>query len=135
MFGFFADPALTTPITLLPIVSLFDGTAGASAAAVLYFGNPVAGYELSAETDDEILIAVVDVAAGTGLPATVVKLAMSEAGLATATPGAALAIGAALASGAGEQVAIWFAVDTGAAAVGDYTDLALTTNMLLEVAV
>lgn len=134
MFGFYADPAMTTPVTTLPIVSLFDGTAGAAAATVVYFGNPTAGYELAAETDEQIEVAVVDASSGAGLPATAVKLALTEAGLATATAGAALEIGAVLSSGAGNQVSIWIAIATGAAAVGDYTDLSLGTNTLLETA-
>lgn len=134
MFGFFADPAMTTPITTLSLVSLFDGTASTPVAEVVYFGNPTAGSSISPESGAAILVSVTDAASGSGLPASAVKLASSEAGLASATGGAALSLGASLTSGAGNQVAVWIEIDAGAAAVGDYTDLGLTTNSLVEVA-
>lgn len=134
MFRFYADPALTTPVSNLPVVSLFDGSAGEPVATVVYFGNPTAGRVLSAEVDDEIEVAVVDAAAGAGLPATAVRLALTEAGLSSATPGAMLALGASLSSGASANVAVWLSIDTGTAVIGDYTDLSLVTNSLIETA-
>lgn len=132
MFGFYSDPAMTTPLTLLSLLSLFDGSSGEAVTGVVYFGNPASGKLLLPAEDAAIEISVTDSASGTGLPASAVKLALTEAGLASATPGAALSLGASRTSGAGNQVEVWVAVDTGAAPVGDYLDLGLVTNSIVE---
>lgn len=131
MFSFFADPALTTPLTTLAMTTMLDGDAVLPSPAVVYFGSPDADRTLTNYGGGEITVSAVDASPASGLPASAVLLAMSEAGLASATGGEALEIGASLASGAENCVAIWVAVDA-TAAIGTYTDLSIQHSPVVE---
>lgn len=132
MFRFYSDPALTTPISTLSATTLIDGGSSAPISAVVYFGKPGVGRQVTPAIGTQITVSPVDANAGSGLPATAVKLALSEAALQSATPGAALALGANVASGAENSVAIWVSISAGAATAGTYTDLSLVTNSMVE---
>lgn len=131
MFGFFADPALTTPLTSLAMTTVLDGASVLPAPAVVYFGSTEAGRSLTNYGGGEITVSAVDAAPASGLPTSAVLLSLSEAGLATATAGEPLEIGELLTSGPENCVAVWVAVDA-SAAVGTYTDLALVTSQVVE---
>lgn len=131
MFGFYADPALTTPLTSLSLTTMIDGATVIPSPAVAYFGSTDAGRALENYGGGQITVSAVDASAGAGLPANAVLLALTEAGLATATGGEALEIGASLTSGAANCVAVWVAVDA-SAGIGTYTDLSLTTSQVVE---
>ena len=135
MFGFFSDPALTEPLpmpaTTLPMTTMLDGTTVLPTPAVVYFGSTEVGRTLTNYGGGEITVAAVDAAPASGLPASAVLLALSEAGLATATGGDSLEIGELLTSGAENSVAVWVAVDA-SADVGNYTDLSLVTSQVVE---
>lgn len=132
MFRFYSDPALTTPISTLSATTLIDGGSSAPISAVVYFGKPGAGRQVTPASGTQITVSPADANAGSGLSATAVKLALSEAALQGATPGAALALGASIASGAANSVAIWVSISAGAATAGTYTDLSLITNSMVE---
>lgn len=66
---------------------------------------------------------------------TEVRLALDSAGLAGAVPGAALAIGPEILSGAAGAVEVWARIDDATDVVGTETELRLTTNLLIETAV
>lgn len=127
MFRFFADQALTTPVNRLSVVTLLSAGDPEPVAAVVYFGSQDATTELSAASAGDISISV---AVGGDLPASAVRLALSQAGLATALGGAALNIGSTVAGGAGGALAVWIAVDTDGA-VGRYS-ISLRTSEVIE---
>ena len=102
---------------------------------VLYFASPAAGKTLQAASNpgvDAIEITVEDAAVASGVEAAAIRLALSAAGLAAATPGAALSLPATLTSGAANAVAIYVRTEQGALALGTYTDLTLRTSALVE---
>lgn len=127
MFRFFSDQALTTPLNRLAVVTLLSAGDPEPVAAVIYFGSQDATAELSSSSAGDITISV---AVGGDLSASAVRLALSEAGLATATGGAALNIGSAVAGGAGGALAVWIAVDADGA-VGRYS-ISLRTSEVIE---
>lgn len=130
-WSFFADSGLTVPATGGATVT--DG--GVSVDRRLYFGSPAAAKQLRAASDpgtDAIVITPTDAAAGGGAPAAALQLALSAAGLAAAVPGAALPVGTVLNSGPGNAVEFYVRTAPGALAVGNYTDLSLETNDVVE---
>lgn len=131
---FFVDPGLAVPLAELSAAVV----AGGHTDARVHFGSLAPTRRLQAASDpgvDQITVSVEDAATGTGMPATSVKLALTQAGLDAAVGGAALAIGAARLSGVDGALAIWVRVDAGATALGEYTDLRLVTNNVIEAAV
>lgn len=129
-WNFFADAGMTTQLASLAL-SLPD--TGGSAETVVYFGSPASGKTLqaaSAPGTDPITITPADAAGGSGLAASALRLALSYAGLASATPGAGVTVGSTLAGGA--PVAVYVRLTLGATAVGSYSDLSLTTNAAVE---
>lgn len=127
---FFADAGMTTQLASLE-QQLPD--TGGSAETVVYFGSTASGKTLQAASNpgtDPITITPADAAGGSGLAASALRLALSYAGLASATPGAGVAVGSTLASGA--PVAVYVRLTLGATAVGSYSDLSLTTNAAVE---
>ena len=130
-WNFYADAGLTTLAT--------GGATIASGAGptdrIIYFGSPESGKTLeaaSAPGTDPIQISIADAASGSGAPSTAIALALSSAGLASATPGAALTVGTTLNSGTGGAIPIYVRTLQGALTVGTYTDLSLETNALVE---
>lgn len=132
MFRFYADPALTTPLSTLSLTTLIGSGDSEPVSAVVYFGKPGGGRYIDPESGEHITVSVADTSPAAGLPAASVKLSLSEAGLASATGGAALELGEYLESGVGNAVAIWVAVDAGAVPSGAYTDLSLVTSVVIE---
>lgn len=133
VFGFFADAALTTPISA-PLV--FNQVAGASSPddKVVYYGG-AAGHQVKAKSDpgvDQITVSVVDASSGSGSPAADVKLALTSGGLAGATGGAALNLGTVINGGVANAVPVHIRVTDSTATPGLNTDLSLTTNALYQ---
>lgn len=130
-WGFYEDAGLTVPQTLGATV--VDGAGPTD--RIIYFGSPSAGKTLQAKSDpgtDQITVGPADADAGTGAPATAIKLALSAGGLDSATAGAAINVGATLSSGAANRVTLYVRTTQGALAVGSYADLSLTTNSVAE---
>lgn len=135
-FDFYADAGLTTPIVSL--VQFLQAAASPVAAdKVVYFGSPTAGRVARCLADpgvDPILVSVVDANAGSGVPATAVKLALSAGGLAGATGGAALSLGVAVNGGVVNAVPIHLRVLDPTHVVAVHTDLSISTSELGEYA-
>ena len=129
---FYADAGLTTELASL---DLPQSTGGPAAETVIWFGSIAAGKQARNAADpgtDPIVLSVVDANSGAGLPATAIKLALTYAGLASATPGASVTLGTTLNSGAANKVAVYVRADSGASAPQTFTDLSLQTSTLLE---
>ncbi len=133
-FGFFSDPALTTPVSArLQFVQ--DVAAPAAADKCIYFGSPLPGRvckAASAPGVDPVTVSVSDASPGAGSPAGDVKLALSSGGLAAATGGAALSLPATVASGVAAAIAIHIRVLDSTGSSGVHVDLGVTTNALKE---
>lgn len=133
--GVYSDSGLTTPLTSVQAVQADDGTA-APADRVIYIGSQVAGKVFQAASNpgvDQIALSIADAAPGSGVEASHVKLALSQATLTSAVAGAARNLGTQLSSGPGNALKVYVRVDTPALAIGTYTGITLQTNMLIEV--
>ncbi|MDV7391110.1 hypothetical protein RZS08_07150 [Arthrospira platensis SPKY1] len=73
-----------------------------------------------------------DAAPGSGIETSAIRLALSSAGLASATPGAALSVGATLNSGPAGAVVVYVRTARGSLGVGSYSGLSLATNSVVE---
>lgn len=99
-------------------------------------GLDTADRKLQADSDpgiDTIVISVLDASPGAGHEDTEIKLALTQAGLNTATPGAPLSVAANLVSGIVNAFEFWVAVDDATGQIGTSTELSVTTVLLREV--
>lgn len=83
---------------------------GSNGVGYFMVGDPDEDMVLEANSDpgiDPITVSIVDSAPGGGVEASHIKLALSEAGLASATAGASLSLGASIDSGAANAVKVW----------------------------
>ena len=93
-----------------------------------WFGSITSGYKLQAASDpgtDKLYLSVVDSATGSGHAATAIKLATTSGGLATATAGAALDLGATLYGGAALAQELWVECTDAVGSVSKSTELSL----------
>lgn len=105
-FGFFLDPGLTTPV-LSALQFVQTAVAPSPADTVVYFGSRAAASNCVPAGGGNIVVSI----AGPG--AANMRLALSSAGLAAATPGASLALGSTVASGTAGAIAVHLrALDT-----------------------
>ncbi len=98
-----------------------------------YLGNADEGYAYQAASDpgvDPITLSVVDAVPASGQPASAIKLATTQAGLATAVGGADLELAATILSGAVNAVQIWVQFDDATATIATDTDISLTLSTL-----
>jgi hypothetical protein len=133
-FKFWTNAALTVALSTSLKAS------GSSTDFRIWFGSAEAedAYKVEADSDpgvDQIEISITDSAPSTGHAASAVKLALTEAGLATATGGVALDIGTSVNSGAANAVEVWVRVADAIGSLATDTTLGLTTNTLIESAV
>lgn len=101
----------------------------------LWFGSPAIGKVAQAAPEPgttPIEIIPADVAAGSGIEASAIRLSLSAAGLGSATPGAALTVGTTLTGGPGGAVIVYVRTSRGALGIGNYADLSLVTTPLVE---
>lgn len=130
---FYSDAGLVSQITTLVAQ---QSTVRTYETKRVYFGSIEAGKTLYADSNpgvDPIVISLVDAFPGSDLDATDVRLALSEAGLASATPGASLSLGTSLSSGVGNAVVLWVRFYASGEVPGVHTDLKLQTVALAEV--
>lgn len=134
---FYHDSGLTSEVTVAnPITASQDvaGTIGPVQKQV-WVGSTTASRKFRANSNpgvDQIALSIVDAAAGSGEPATMMKLATTQAGLAGAVAGASLNLGTQILSGVANAISFWLEIDDQTAAVGNYTDVTPQTNILLE---
>jgi len=134
--GFFTDSGLSQPATRLNAMAAADGTG--SSDHRFYLGGTDATREHVAASDpgvDAIEVSISDGAGGTSLPPSALRLATTQGGLASATPGAPLAVGTSIAGGSAHAVSVWIRVDAPAIDAAIYDNLALTSNALISRAV
>lgn len=101
----------------------------------LWLGSVAASKTLQADSNpgvDQIALSVVDSAVGTGHPASEIKLATTQGGLAGATGGASLNLGTAISSGVGNAVTFWVGITDSTGVVGTSTELSITSNLCRE---
>lgn len=130
-WNFFADAGLTVPA----VGGAAIASVGSQTDRVLRFGSPASAKILQAASDpgvDPITITPTDAAPGSGIEASAIRLALSAAGLDSATPGAALNIGTTLNSGTGGAVLVYVRTSRGSLGIGEYADLSLVTNAVVE---
>lgn len=129
---FYADAGLTSELTGLSFTRADDGSSAAD-SRVVYLGSTASGKTFTAQDGTSpVKVQIVDSNTGAGVPASAVKLALSSGGLDSATGGAELSVAASVQSGTANAKAIHIRVETGALAIGNYSDLSLTTNALAE---
>lgn len=135
-FKFYTNSSLTTELTgNLSFVQNVDGSTGRQDIQ-LWLGSVASSKTLQADSNpgtDQIAISVVDAAAGSGHPASEVKLATTQGGLTGATGGASLNLGTSITSGVGNAVTFWVGVQDSTGVVGTSTELSIQTNLLREV--
>lgn len=98
-----------------------------------YLGNADAGYIFQSASDpgvDPITLSVVDAVPASGQPASAIKLATTQAGLAGAVGGADLELAATILSGSVNAVQIWVQFDDATATVATDTDISLALSTL-----
>lgn len=137
MIGFFTDSGLASPASIAFALQASDGTAP-PADAVYYLGDPDSSRAWRASSDpgvDDITVSIEDSAGGTSLLPAKVRLALSQGGLGSATPGAALDIATEIAGGTSNAVEVWVRVDSDVFAADIYDNLSLSVNSMISVAV
>lgn len=131
-FALYHDAALTVPV---------DGSNPIAVNSLapqdkqLWLGSPNAGFKLQKLVNpgvDAIVLTPTDANTGSGEPASAVKLATSQAGLASATGGAALTLPHTINGGVGNAYPLWVRVTDAVGVAGTYTDLSLDTGSLAE---
>ena len=132
-FRFYADPDLTEPVDRLTSVHLVEGSDPVDQR--VYFGSLTPARKVQDASEPgvaEVAISVVDAAPGEGHEPSAVRLATTQAGLDVATPGAPLALGSEVLSGAAAAIEIWVRTvdETGVVAASE--ELSLTTQSLVE---
>lgn len=134
MIGFFMDAGMSLPAGKLKAMQASDGSSAAVDFVYWLVADDVdrTYYAASDPGVDDIVVSVVDAAAGASMLPTTLRLALSAEDLATATPGAALAIGTEVLSGSVNAVAVHVRVDSAAIAAGIYENLSLATNPLIS---
>jgi len=136
-FKFFHDASLTQEITALNPLTATQDTGGSLGPVdkTIYLGSAVVGNKAqvaAAPGVDAIVASIVDADAGTGAPASEIKLALSAGGLATAVAGASLALSTSITSGVANAVPIYTRRASALTVAGSYADLSLATQTLIE---
>lgn len=124
-FAWYSDAGLTAPLTRADFVR---GSTAAPVNRIIYFGSTTAGKKLqkvSSPGIDPVQVTVADATSGSGVEAANVKLALTFAGLDTATGGAALSIGTTILSGAANAVAVFVRITSAITTPGNYDDASI----------
>ena len=109
---------------------------GSNGVGVFYVGTHIATDKVQAASDpgiDPITVDIFDANVGSGVEAAHYKLATSQAGLASATPGAQLSLGAEILGGPGGAVPVWYQWDNSTGGGVD-TDIGFDLPARIDVA-
>jgi len=131
-FAWYSDAGLTAPLTRADFVRSSTAT---PVNRLVYFGSPATGKKLqkvSAPGVDQLQVSVADSAVGSGVEAANVKLALTFAGLDSATGGAALNIGATILSGAANAVAVFVRITSALTTPANHDDVSIRVLDWLE---
>lgn len=110
---------------------------GSSGDGSLYYGSPNAAIKIQADSDpgvDPINVSIVDASPGSGVEAAHIRLALSQAGLAGATPGAPVSLGDTVLGGVANAVRLWWRWDNSIGGA-DNIEISLSIVPVAEVAV
>ena len=121
-FAWYSDAGLTAPLTRADFVR---GSTAAAVNRVIYFGSTTAGKKLQNVNNpgiNPVQVTVADSAGGSGVEVANVKMALSFAGLDTATGGAALSVGTSVLSGVVNAVAVFVRITSVITTPGNYDD-------------
>lgn len=130
----YADAALSSVVHSPNILQKLDGTTG-PVDFVFYFGSALSGKRIQALSNpgvDNVVLSVADADGASGQSLAAVKLALTKAGLDTATAGASLTLGTQILSGPDGAVPVHVRVQATLLAAGTYEGLSLNTNDLVE---
>ena len=108
----------------------------ASGTGSFWVGTTTATNKIQDATNpgiDQLVASITDSAPASGVETTDIRLALSEAGLAGATPGASLNIGATILGGSANAVRVWYQWDNIVGA-GTYTEISLNISDRIELA-
>lgn len=133
-FGFYSDPALTTPAPAVLAVPQ-SRLAPPPADMCLWFGSPEAARICKSQAGTgtaPIVVSVVNATPGSNAPVGNVRLALTAAGLDSATPGAALSLPTEVLGGADNALPVHIRVQTSLTTTGRRANLSLATQMLVE---
>lgn len=129
----YLDAALTTLATEPLLFQQDDQGVTAAHQRQFYLGSTDSGATFEALSDpgvDQITLSITDAAPGSGQEATSLKLATTQAGLATAVAGAALNLGTSIVAGAPGAKEIWVQWDDSTGTQGTDTNLSIGLNAL-----
>lgn len=129
-YGFYSDAALTQAAATVTAEQNQDGSS-APVVREVWLGDPEANFLVQDWTNpgvNDIEVSVTDTNPGSGHEAAEIKLATSQAGLASAPPGAALVIGASQNSGPAGAVHIYIEIDDATGTEGTVTELGLLVS-------
>lgn len=124
MFGFFSDPALTTPARELFVVQPMEGLAPVD--TVVYFGSHEADPPAAGPSGP---LAFTVVASADGAPVTDISLARTQAELDTAAHGASLVVSGPIQAGLDTAIAIWIRVADQGGDVGIKRNLSIRVEV------
>jgi len=136
-FALYTDAALTTALSGNVIFEEPVDHSLTPADVVLYLGSTDAGKKLNALSGsgpgvEQIAVTIADSAVGSGHEAAEIKLATTEAGLATAVAGDPVNLGIEVLSGVGNGAEIWIRSRDATSTQGTSTELSISTNALGE---
>lgn len=128
----YLDASLTTPATV-PLAFQQDDQGDTPAHQRQFFigSTDETGTVFEAASDpgvDQITLSITDAASGSGQPASSIKLALTQVGLASATGGAALNLGTSIESGIAGAVEIWVQWDDSTETAATDTSLSIGLN-------
>jgi len=111
-----------------------DGSFGTGS---FWVGTPTATNQIQATSDpgvDPIEVSFDDSAPGSGVEESHMRLALTEGGLAGATPGATLGLGTTILGGSGNAVRVWFRWDNSTGG-GESTEMRMQLTARNEAAI
>lgn len=130
-FQFWNDAALTVAGASNPVQQSDNSIAPVQEQK--WLGRPDGNFLYQADSNpgvDNIVISIVS--SGAGQPTTAIKLAITQAGLATATAGAPLTVGTSMQSGVANAFTFWAQYDDALLVAGTYANLSLKTNAVRQ---
>lgn len=132
-FQLFADAQLTNPLTSLTATHLVGS--GSAVDQRVFFGSAESNVKVQVASDPgvaDILLSIADADPGAGHEPSAVRLATTQAGLDSATPGQALNLGPEVLSGEANAVEVWIRRIDETGEVGLSSELSLETQTLEE---
>lgn len=134
-FQIYTDAALTTPLSGNLIFEEPSDHSQSPSDIQLFIGSTDTGKKVNATSDpgiDQIAVSITDTAPGADHEAAEIKLATTEAGLASATGGVALNLGTQILSLAANAAEFWVRSRDATGTQGTATELGIETNALSE---